>query len=379
MVTSVTIMIQGLNSAVLCFPALARPGRRKSIMFDESVNEDTFLKCLQRIEASINSDKYEPGGIWTVGGPAGTYTLHTPYNTECEWSIFDINSTPSGSNLAGEASRVVLNLASAARASYTAQQFAVGDLTSLKIIFNMTAITGGTTPTVTFKVSSVGADGTVVQLEQAAAANSAFVFDYNIGPGTDGKEFGNTIQVDMITTGSPTSVTFSASIIGKGPVIAAQGNGVIAISAGDPTTVPVNPTLGSTSSTDGNAYNGFLVPIIFGQSHDVGGNYWQPLGRGANLYITINPVSGLAYVAIAFRRKLDRAIPTPPRSKAHTHSTVQSRRGARTFTAGFEAQYPHDKYIHETLPETEDLPNLGNVEEMSPAQVLLAKMRNGGR
>lgn len=129
-----------------------------------------------------------------------------------------VNNTDPNSGATGLGSfalvRTVLNLANAARATFS-QQFGVGDLKELKCLFNLQSFTGGTTPTATFKVSSVGADGTVAQLEQGAASGTAIVFDYSIGAGLDGKAFGNTIQVDMVVTGAPTSVTFSASIIGK--------------------------------------------------------------------------------------------------------------------------------------------------------------------
>lgn len=49
-------------------------------------NENTLhlLKCiLDRLE----SDEYESGGIYTIGGAAGNYALKSPYNTECEFLI----------------------------------------------------------------------------------------------------------------------------------------------------------------------------------------------------------------------------------------------------------------------------------------------------
>lgn len=43
-----------------------------------------LLECiLDRLE----SDEYESGAIYTVGGPPGTYQLHSPYNTECEYLV----------------------------------------------------------------------------------------------------------------------------------------------------------------------------------------------------------------------------------------------------------------------------------------------------
>lgn len=112
-------------------------------------------------------------------------------------------------------SRTVLTLASAARATYTSGPLSVDDLSELAIDFNVTALTGGTTPTVTFKISRVGADGVLYQLEQATALSVAGVISYNVGAGLDNKSFGTQVQVDMVVTGAPTSITFSGSMIGK--------------------------------------------------------------------------------------------------------------------------------------------------------------------
>jgi hypothetical protein len=52
-----------------------------------------ILECLHRIERTIESDKYEALGIWTVGGGNGSYTLKSPVNTESEWALFGIAAT----------------------------------------------------------------------------------------------------------------------------------------------------------------------------------------------------------------------------------------------------------------------------------------------
>lgn len=52
-----------------------------------------ILACLQRIETTMNSDKYEMLGIWTVGGGNSLYTLKSPVNTESEWCLFGVSAT----------------------------------------------------------------------------------------------------------------------------------------------------------------------------------------------------------------------------------------------------------------------------------------------
>jgi hypothetical protein len=69
--------------------------------------DDEMKQILRDILESSNSDEYEPGGIFTVGGSTGVYAIKTPFNTECEWSLVfasvtgtagDVNVSVSGSN-----------------------------------------------------------------------------------------------------------------------------------------------------------------------------------------------------------------------------------------------------------------------------------------
>lgn len=119
--------------------------------------------------------------------------------------------------------RTVLNLPSAARATYSSGPLAVGDLLELMLDFNVTTITGGTTPTVQFQLSVIGGDGVLYPIATfpttAIPAGGGQANEVQ-GVGSSsyvkaGQTFGNTIQIDMVVTGAPTSVTFSGSIIGK--------------------------------------------------------------------------------------------------------------------------------------------------------------------
>jgi hypothetical protein len=114
----------------------------------------------------------------------------------------------------------ILALASAARATYTSGQLLTttqnGQIEVLAADINVTALTGGASPTVTFKLSRVGADTVLYQVWQPTALSAAGVFSTTIGPGcVVNADLGDLFQVDMITTGAPTSVTFSASIKAK--------------------------------------------------------------------------------------------------------------------------------------------------------------------
>ena len=108
----------------------------------------------------------------------------------------------------------LLNLPSAARASYSSGPITrpPGAGLVLDLDISVTALTGGTTPTVTFKVSRVGADGVLYQVWQPTALSAAGVFSQTIGPGGQtNADLGATFQIDMVVTGAPTSITFSLS------------------------------------------------------------------------------------------------------------------------------------------------------------------------
>jgi hypothetical protein len=122
-----------------------------------------------------------------------------------------------GTAITKRAATTVLNLASSPRASYSSGALAVGAYTDLALDINVTLITGGTAPTVTFKLTRIGADGVLYQLYLPSAQSATPVsFSTSIGAGLlVNSSFGSQVQLDMIVTGAPTSVTFSASLIGK--------------------------------------------------------------------------------------------------------------------------------------------------------------------
>ena len=127
--------------------------------------------------------------------------------------IFTIPSDPSGFAIQPTA---ILTIGSQARATYSSGSINVSDYRELAIDFNVTALTGGTSPTVTFKISRFGADGVLYQIVSATALNAAGTISYDIGAGlSTNKSFINLVQIDMVVTGTPTSITFSGSVYGK--------------------------------------------------------------------------------------------------------------------------------------------------------------------
>ena len=114
----------------------------------------------------------------------------------------------------------LLSVPSAARATYSsgpiATDTAFGQVQLVDIDITVTAITGGTSPTVTFKVSRLDAFSNLDQVWQPTAISAAGSFSQSIGPGEQtSADLGDQFQIDMVLTGAPTSVTFSLSVKAK--------------------------------------------------------------------------------------------------------------------------------------------------------------------
>lgn len=194
---------------------------------------------------------------------------------------------------------------------------------------------------------------------------------------TIGGGSGNYMVKSPYNTECEFTVLGAFATTGAGIVVLSSSNSSLSLPSLTGTT---SYGLVSAGGEGNNVFEGYVLPISSTQS-PVLIDHWQPLGKGVYIYANISTaVNTSAFVMVAFRRKLDRAIPNAPLRKPHTHSQPTSRRGNRNFMQGFEAQYPHDKYVHEEIPETQD--TAMNVENApTPAQTLLARMRDaqGGR
>src|SRR5215831_4139261 len=54
----------------------------------QSTPDDTLADILY----SLQSQQYEPGGIFTIGGATGLYQLKSPFNTECEYTLVCVDT-----------------------------------------------------------------------------------------------------------------------------------------------------------------------------------------------------------------------------------------------------------------------------------------------
>lgn len=313
---------------------------------------------LEKIYRSVDSDKYESLGLYTIGGPPGNYLLRTPVNTEVEYLVVGAYLATAPANIASEGTSVVLNNTSTA-ASFTSADLSVGQFTVLDVDIIFTSFTGGVSPTIQYFINRKDAQGNYQKIWGPAAISAATTYDISIGAGvaqggnptgTDqsvGLDFGDILQVGYVTTGAPTSVTQYISIKGKGPIIPSITQGTVIITNNNPiANFTLGTSLGATSagSDMNNAFEGVVLPTSATINSLIAVDYWMPAGRGANIYVLV--LTAASYALIAIRRKLERNIPVRERIFPKTHSQPQSRRFERTLpaqspmVAGYESQYP---------------------------------------
>lgn len=147
---------------------------------------------------------------------------------------------------------------------------------------------------------------------------------------------------------------------------------------------------GTGGGNESNALEGqFYVVSAATPFTPTGELYWQPVGRGSSIYVQIGGLAGgsSAFVLVAWRRLLNRYIPTPPRQTPRTHSLRQSNHPQRILAAespmmaGFKEgrnvipggpAYDHNVTPAATDPAAE---SRGIAAPLTPAQIVLAKLR----
>jgi hypothetical protein len=120
------------------------------------------------------------------------------------------------------APQIILTFLSTAQtAGNTGTSFSTSGISSLAIDATVTAFTGGTAPTIAFFIDRLGADGVWYRVwTEGSPLSSPGVVSENIGPGQSGTNgtsavLTGTARFGWVFTGAPTSVTFSASVIGR--------------------------------------------------------------------------------------------------------------------------------------------------------------------
>lgn len=81
--------------------------------------DDTTNALLTQIVTALSDkDNYEAGGHYSVQGPTGSYLITSPWNTECEWALFDASANAGTGIIAISASNPALTNLTAGVATY---------------------------------------------------------------------------------------------------------------------------------------------------------------------------------------------------------------------------------------------------------------------
>lgn len=127
--------------------------------------------------------------------------------------------------LSGGVSTFLTYLSAAQAAANAGTSFSTAGVASLAVDATVTVFTGGTAPTVTFFIDRLAADNVWYRAWASAAVSAPGTASANIGPGQSGTAPAATSNITAVLTGTarfgwsytgtPTSVTFSASVIGR--------------------------------------------------------------------------------------------------------------------------------------------------------------------
>lgn len=116
---------------------------------------------------------------------------------------------------------VLVNLPSAARTAGSNIVFSTNQVTYIALDTSVTAFTGGTGPTIQFTVDRLGADNVWYNIWTSTPVGSPATNSMDIGPGltnaagTQHAVFTTQGRFSWVYTGSPTSITFSATLLGR--------------------------------------------------------------------------------------------------------------------------------------------------------------------
>lgn len=105
-------------------------------------------------------------------------------------------------------------------ASNTGVSFSTAAVSGLAVDATLVSFTGGSSPGITFFVDRFGSDGVWYRVWTSASLTSATTVSVQIGPfpaatGIVTAVLTGTARFGWSTTGTPTAVTFSASVIGR--------------------------------------------------------------------------------------------------------------------------------------------------------------------
>lgn len=166
-----------------------------------------------------------------VNLPAGPSQTHVLVDSNSNVIRTSDAGVSDGTSFLGGAVTLV-SLPSAAQATSGTQAFSTAGITYLAVDLTITSFTGGTTPTIVMNLDRLGADGTwynvwpgntTGQAQGTSGLPVAFSVDVVPSGGTswsppNGTQHGvltSQARFRWTTTGAPTAVTFSLSIVGR--------------------------------------------------------------------------------------------------------------------------------------------------------------------
>ncbi|MDJ0342282.1 hypothetical protein QMK19_03650 [Streptomyces sp. H10-C2] len=151
-----------------------------------------------------------------------TNPVFTPVDTNGLPLKATSNGDGTSSLVAGSAGPATfLTYLSAAQAvSNTGTSFSTTAVAGLAVDVTLSSFTGGAAPAVTFFVERLGADGVWYRIWTSAALTTAGATSVQIGPfpaatGIVTAVLTGTARFGWSSTGAPTAITFSASVIGR--------------------------------------------------------------------------------------------------------------------------------------------------------------------
>lgn len=117
-------------------------------------------------------------------------------------------------------STFITYLSGAQAVSNTGVSFSTTAVSALAVDVTLSSFTGGSSPGVTFFVDRLGSDGVWYRLWTSASLTGAGVTSVQIGPfpvatGIVTAVLTGTGRFGWASTGSPTAITFSASVVGR--------------------------------------------------------------------------------------------------------------------------------------------------------------------
>lgn len=173
----------------------------------------------------------QAGGITAAVAPVtnpGQPPVTAVALTDGEGNVLKVNANGDGTGnlvVGGAGVSTFLTYLPGAQAPNNAGvSFSTAQISYLAVDITVTSFQGGTSPTIQFFVDRLGSDNIWYNVWSSQTTGTAATSSFDLGPGfaasgpPNGSQhavFTGTARFRWVSTGSPTTVTFSASVIGR--------------------------------------------------------------------------------------------------------------------------------------------------------------------